>query len=171
MHPLLELAVKRAKLMKETEKMDSKKREQADRLEVLRNDRLARLDYLKPKETSTYHQQAQTSEVGGRFASQNKPIVSGAQATVQYPRQPANSPWAQPDAGIEPPLNVDLNYVEPCGTEAEIRASIDQLQAQALADPLVPDTSAPLSPARDDTPSVAETDGGALTQSNRLRRI
>jgi hypothetical protein len=40
-----------------------------------------------------------------------------------YPRLPANSPWHHDPVPNEEPLGIDISYVEPCGTQAEIAAS------------------------------------------------
>jgi hypothetical protein len=43
---------------------------------------------------------------------------------VVYPRLPENNPWNSDISGVEPPLGIDLGYVEPCGTPAEVESSL-----------------------------------------------
>jgi len=38
-----------------------------------------------------------------------KPAQSGSREAVLYPRLPADSPWAQPQPGVEAPLGIDIN--------------------------------------------------------------
>jgi hypothetical protein len=58
---------------------------------------------------------------GGRFA------VEQTKAT-DYPRLPAG-PWSAGygDAGLEPPIGIDVTAVEPCGEQFEIERSISEL--------------------------------------------
>jgi hypothetical protein len=60
---------------------------------------------------------------GGRFAQDR--IVSGAEPSTDYPRRPF-SPWTNDPP--EAPLGIDVNYVQPCGTEAEIERSLASLE-------------------------------------------
>jgi hypothetical protein len=66
---------------------------------------------------------------GGRWAKPDR--VTGAEPFVDYPRLPAGSPWAQTQPPPEEPLGIDLSYVEPCGTEEEIRRSLQLAEAAA----------------------------------------
>ena len=52
--------------------------------------------------------------------------VSGSEPAVNYPTQPAGSPWASDPVGLEPPFSI----VEPIGTEAEIIRAAEVLAAQ-----------------------------------------
>jgi hypothetical protein len=77
--------------------------------------------------TMTFHSRALADlqlEQGqsGRFT--DKASLSGAEASVRYPKQPATSPWSSDLSGVEPPLGVDLGYVEPCGTPKEVEESL-----------------------------------------------
>jgi hypothetical protein len=78
---------------------------QRERREVMRNDRRVR-------EASTYHSIALGSvddERQGRYASAgNKATVIGS-SPIQYPTQPANSPWHRDPVPDEPPLGYDIN--------------------------------------------------------------
>jgi hypothetical protein len=72
------------------------------RREVLKNDR----DCMMTR------QQNALDESGGGFAKINPTTVTG-QTPPEYPRQPAGSPWSQPDRNVEPPFDTDISYVEP----------------------------------------------------------
>jgi hypothetical protein len=75
--------------------------------------------------TLTYHSRAgaelELEGQAGRF--KHDTIVTGSSPSVQYPRLDASSPWSQPNP-IEPPIDIDISYVEPCGTPAEVEASL-----------------------------------------------
>ena len=55
--------------------------------------------------------------------------VSGSEPAVNYPTQPAGSPWASDPVGLEPPFSI----VEPIGTEAEIIRAAEVLAAREAA--------------------------------------
>jgi hypothetical protein len=77
--------------------------------------------------TQTFFSRAEAElalEAQGRHANAAKASISGAEASVRYPRQPASSPWSSDISGVEPPLGVDLSYVEPCGTPQEVEESL-----------------------------------------------
>jgi hypothetical protein len=62
--------------------------------------------------TTTFHQQAMIDlqlESGGRFAKDT--IVTGTEASVRYPPGPA---WTRNEVGLEPPLGVAIDAMEPC---------------------------------------------------------
>ena len=64
-----------------------------DKLRVLNNDR---------RVATTYYEIAQIDELGGgRFKQEPR--------VPEYPRQPANSPWSQPDPNVEPPLGFSVD--------------------------------------------------------------
>src|SRR5262249_61012382 len=64
----------------------------------------------------------EAEQPAGRYREITKQKVVGASAGP-YPR--AAGPWHNnPDNAVEPPLGVDLNAVEPVGTPAEIKASL-----------------------------------------------
>jgi hypothetical protein len=72
----------------------------------------------------TYSRQAEIDqglENQGRFGQ--TALVNGREPSVHYPRMPEGSPWAGDPSGVEPPLGVSVDYVEPCGTAVEIAAS------------------------------------------------
>jgi hypothetical protein len=75
--------------------------------------------------TTTYHRQAQIDqelELGGRY--REKETITGSERTTDYPRLPGGSPWSGDPVGIEPPLGVAIDEMEPTGTAAEIEASL-----------------------------------------------
>jgi hypothetical protein len=86
---------------------------QAQRKEVLNNDKAQHSTYLSRAAGSI------GEELGGRFAA----LARGQQQVVgtapsPYPRQP--SYWAEADNAVEPPLNVDVNAMEPIGGPPEV---------------------------------------------------
>jgi hypothetical protein len=89
---------------------------------------------------ATYYDHA-ASEAGlarGRFTAREKSEVIGAEP-VRYPRLPETSPWATEPVGQEPPLGLDVNAVEPCGTYFEIQQSIERSGASGCP-PCAPDS-------------------------------
>jgi hypothetical protein len=62
------------------------------------------------------------TSLGGRFAPGG--YVAGSEASVEYPRQPASSPWASDPVGLEPSLGFSVNQMEPTGTHVEIERSL-----------------------------------------------
>jgi hypothetical protein len=53
--------------------------------------------------------------------------------TAQYPRLPANSPWASDPVPAEEPLGLDVNVLEAVGTAAEIERSLALVGPEAPA--------------------------------------
>jgi hypothetical protein len=94
---------------------------------------------------------------GGRFVKVNAVKVTGVPAV---PALPASSPFASDPVPPEPQLGVDVNAMEPVGTEAEI--------AQSVASSFPPPMRAPTSSAPDNLQSV-ETDVGARSIRRRAR--
>lgn len=80
-------------------------------------------------ETTTYRDIAARDlslEGGGRY-SQPTTIV-GSTPTIRYPQ--ASGPWTGGDpAGVEPPIGIDVSFVEPCGTAQEVASSIEALSS------------------------------------------
>jgi hypothetical protein len=75
----------------------------------------------------TYHSRAATAlelEGQGRHAAAAKAQLTGREAFVKYPRQSPTLPWSSDLSGVEPPLGIDLEYVEPCGTPVEVAVSM-----------------------------------------------
>ncbi|MGA8698473.1 MAG: hypothetical protein WB689_32495 [Xanthobacteraceae bacterium] len=98
--------------------------DQAERRRVLRNDERVR---EQSRNTGTYLSHTH-SELGGRFAVAEHQTITGVVSPAP-PSLPANSPWAGADpVPVEPSLGTDINFVEPCGTAAEIEASIRQVE-------------------------------------------
>ena len=96
---------------------------QKERAEVLKNDAAVH------KNTFLSHTHP---EEGGRFAKPQN--VIGSEPTVQYPMAAPN--WSVDPTGVEPPLNIDVNAVEPCGEKFEIEALGDATEAVAQSSPL-----------------------------------
>ena len=79
---------------------------------------------------------------GGRYATPQARLVADAEAKVahaphhphagHHPQSPYGSAWPNP---LEPALGYSINRMEPCGTPAEIAASIEALQPP-LASPV-----------------------------------
>jgi hypothetical protein len=67
-------------------------------------------------------QAAALDELGGRFARIQPQSVTGSTPIPQYPA--ASAPFQSDPCGVEPPLGTNINFVEPCGTAAEIEASL-----------------------------------------------
>jgi hypothetical protein len=97
---------------------------QAERAETLQNDKA-----VQRANTFAGRAIAEADDVRGRWAEINKSNVVGATPTVQYPMAAPN--WSVDPTGIEPPLNIDVNAVEPCGEKFEIEALGDATEAVA----------------------------------------
>ena len=102
-----------------------------DKSAVLRNEQQLR--------KGTYFSQAQIDadeDRGGRYASLNKPTVTGTDPSVSYPRLPADAPsnqlTAMPD---EPPLNYRIDDQECVGEQFEIQASLASAAPDAAVAP------------------------------------
>ena len=70
----------------------------------------------------SYHTRYQ-DEAGGRWQKQAPTQVSGKDPATLYPTGPN---WSVDPTGPEPPLNQDVNAMEPCGQPWEIEASLDR---------------------------------------------
>jgi hypothetical protein len=99
--------------------------DQREREQVLRNDK---------RVASTFLDHTHNNDEGGRFAKPQN--VIGSEPTAQYPMAAPN--WSVDPTGVEPPLNIDVNAVEPCGEKFEIEASCGD------AAPPHPDRAIPL---------------------------
>jgi hypothetical protein len=116
----------------------------------------------QPPEGTTLHQLAQVNqELGGRFAKAD--TNSGENPSVSYPPLPASSPWSGDYAANqpEPPLGVDISYVEPVGTAEEIERSLAQLSSPQQT--TAPTAEAPI--------SGVVRDRSAGAKPLRIRRI
>jgi hypothetical protein len=78
-----------------------------ERLARLTNTRVAYGDVVDPPAT-------------GRWAKPARPD----DPSKLYPWLPGGSQYAGPQVGVEEPFGIDIQYVEPCGTEEEIARSI-----------------------------------------------
>jgi hypothetical protein len=90
----------------------------------------------------------------GRFAKALGEYTVGSAPTVEYPKLPDGSPWRQQQPPNEEPFGIDIQYVEPCGTDAEIEraaaiadsAATDNLLGGSCADAEVSPPSAKADP-------------------------
>jgi hypothetical protein len=108
-------------------------------MEVLTNE----LRLRNPGSTFSQFAEADAATSLGRFNAISSPQVVGAQAAPKYEGAPN---WAHDPTGIEPPLNFDVNALEPTGEIAEVKASLE---------PLGPSTF----PAQEETRSASEPTG------------
>jgi hypothetical protein len=85
--------------------------DQKERAAILKND------------AATLHQfaQSEAGEISGRWAKPQ--TVNASRPVVNYPAGPN---WSVDPTGPEPPLNQDVNAMEPCGQPWEIEASLDR---------------------------------------------
>lgn len=86
---------------------------------------------------TTYFHQAQIGraldEPGGRFRAKDT-IVTGNEPSVDYPAGPD---WTSNGAGVglEPPLGIDVDALEPTGTPSEVAASLAGAEAPSAVSP------------------------------------
>jgi hypothetical protein len=97
-----------------------------------------RRELLGSSGSMTYHSRSLAElqlEQGqsGRFT--DKATVIGSKAAVSYPRLPPDNPFSSDISGVEPPIGIDLSYVEPCGTPAEVEASLLRDAASSALSP------------------------------------
>jgi hypothetical protein len=86
---------------------------QSERARLLREERSLN--------TRSALQQVLDPSLSGRFAKEARhDFTVGRDEVVSYPRLPETSPWRQQQPPPEEPFGVDIGYVEPCGTDAEI---------------------------------------------------
>jgi len=79
-------------------------------------------EIIKNASTMVDHAKAnEATERGGRYAKQQETTFTG-----ELPKMPDGNPWARDPVPKEEPLNYDINTVEPCGTAAEIEASLQK---------------------------------------------
>jgi hypothetical protein len=134
--------------------MLSKQEEEAERREVLENDR--RVREQQQQRGTTFHQYAQAAandDAGGRWATVNAVSVVGAEPAVKYPAAAAHQRDPVP---TEPPLGYCVDEmaplepstvsssfpVEDTGAPAGAAHTADNLPPSAESD----DTGAPFSP-------------------------
>jgi hypothetical protein len=93
--------------------MLSRQEEQAERLEVMENDKR-----LRRSQGSTFFDHTH-NDTGGRYSAISNATVIGTDPIPRYPQLPASSPWAGPDlVGDEPPLS-DNPALNPPSAELE----------------------------------------------------
>ena len=111
---------------------------QKDKKEILENDRKVRATYFSHASADML------DDRGGRFATLNKPTVTGSSPSGWAPRQPVNSPWARDHCPPEPVLGYSVETVEPVGeiweqqkslsSAAHVAATAPTLQATPTCD-------------------------------------
>ena len=84
--------------------MLSKHEEQAERRDVLENEKRLRASTL------SQFAQADAAEARGRFTAHEQSKVIGSTLVPQYPAGPA---WCDADQGLEPPLGYAIDAQEP----------------------------------------------------------
>jgi hypothetical protein len=113
--------------------MLSKHEEQAERRDVLENEKRLRASTL------SQFAQSEAAEARGRFTAHEQSTVVGATPLPKYPQLPASSPWAGPDlVPTEPPLGYaidELSALEPSSLPSPAQAPPNpSSQAPPLAD-------------------------------------
>jgi hypothetical protein len=73
------------------------------------------------KDTMFNRASSEANEIGGRWSKPTQ--VNASQPVVNYPAGPN---WSVDPTGPEPPLNQDVNAMEPCGQPWEIEKSLDE---------------------------------------------
>ena len=77
---------------------------------------------IEERRMRTYHGHAQASideDRGGRFAYSGSPTTVTGSSPIQYPAQPAHSPWHHDPCPPEPPLGFSVDEMEPVGEPFE----------------------------------------------------
>jgi hypothetical protein len=106
--------------------MLSKHEEQEERRKTLDNDR-------RVLEGTTFHQfgSSGADTPKGRFTAHDSAAVVGSAPLPKYEGAPN---WAPDPTGIEPPTNIDINAMEPCGQPFEVKASVASLEQSPAQD-------------------------------------
>jgi hypothetical protein len=107
----------------------------------------------QPPQGTTYHQLQHVDielEAQGRFAG-TKPEMGPA-----YPRLPEESPYNMQNA-VEPPLGIDVSYVEPCGEAHEVAASMTSFPTESTAPAEAHRSSDAVTPSTAEPNSVGKT--------------
>jgi hypothetical protein len=97
------------------------------------------------RDASTYFSRTladQALELGGRFSATAAVVGSTPNAGALYPA--ASVPNA--DVGAEPPLGESVEAVEPVGNPAEVAASIEREEHDAILNRTAPPTQTQLEP-------------------------
>jgi len=106
------------------------------------------------KAASTFSQRTANDialESRGRFGGR-QPQIIGENA----PTYPKASDWVGQDRGQELPFPVDINAMEPVGTQAEIAASLKRVESASTATPRTEERAGAKAQGRD--PSAASPD-------------
>jgi hypothetical protein len=114
-----------------------------------------------------------TPAAGGRFKKVLGEYTVGSEEIPNYPR--AHSPWSGNQVGLEPPIGIDVSFVEPCSEPHEwaVAAAIAEAAAAKASGNSPPPTSTtevvpflPISVADDDLSSSSS--GHQLANSASL---
>ena len=110
-----------------------------------KSDQAERRSLAGSTNTTTYHSRAmvdfELESTAGRFGKPS--VVSGSQPGVHYP---AAAAWTRDGAGVEPPLNFDINAQEPVGELHELAGPAGSDIGSHLPD--VVETTGPAIPAK-----------------------
>ena len=109
------------------ERLLTKHIEEQQRLEVLRND----LRVRNRGSTLSQFAQSEADTPRGRFTAHEQSTVIGV-TSLNYP---AASAHQFDPCGPEPPLNLDVNALEPTGEPHELRASLNASEPPTVAAP------------------------------------
>jgi hypothetical protein len=119
----------------------TKQIEMQEKLDVLFNEQRLR-DAQRNKDASTFLSHTHNEE-GGRFAKPQQ--VVGATPAPDYP---AGQNWANDPTGVEPPLGIDVNAIDPVGEAFEVEASLAAVDAPSASSPDVRAPAATPNPKR-----------------------
>jgi hypothetical protein len=144
-------------------------KEQAERRDVLRNEQKLRPGDHEPTTFSALA--GLDTSLDGRFAPGG--YVSGSEQATEYPRLPEASPWSgSVDPGVEQPLGVSIDQLEPTGTAAEIEHSLAQVAAPAASfgsPPAEVLTASSASERMGAVPSLSPSGGGTAPTSAKAQ--
>jgi hypothetical protein len=102
-------------------------REQQDRRQTALID--ARVREQQQAATMSGFAQAEANIDRGRYTEHEKATVIGSTPIPHYPQGPA---WCADPSGVEPPLGVDINEMQPTGEVFEVERSIAAQDAPTL---------------------------------------
>jgi hypothetical protein len=95
--------------------------EHAAKIEAAQPQHGAPIPRRRPDPSQTYHGRSMAGLDGDGVIGPNTAYVVGSEPTVTGPFAPSPIQW---DQNLEPPLGEVVNSFEPCGTPAEVLASL-----------------------------------------------
>ena len=101
--------------------------EHAERIEAAFRNQPSHGKAIPKRQGETYHARSMPG-VDGDGVGQGEAYVVGSEPTVTGPFGP--SPIER-DQNLEPPLGEEVNAFEPCGTAAEVAASLSEAEREA----------------------------------------